>query len=95
MIERFIRSMKGECTSRILVPLDAQAMRRELFFYAFWYNEHRPHQALDGRTPLDVHNHSPTTSPGQDISRDEGLILHVEFLEGRRHLPVVELRRAA
>ncbi len=52
VIERFIRSMKAECARRILVPLRLDRMREELACYIIWYNEHRPHQALNGLTPL-------------------------------------------
>lgn len=55
IVERFIRSMKSECTRRILVPFRLAAMRRELGCYATWFNEHRPHEALPGRTPLEVY----------------------------------------
>jgi transposase InsO family protein len=51
LVERFIRSMKSECTRRIMVPMRLDSMRQELAFYASWFNEHRPHAGLDGRTP--------------------------------------------
>ena len=54
VIERFIRSMKAECTKRIMIPFGLGAIRDELGCYATWYNEHRPHAWLDGRTPLEV-----------------------------------------
>ena len=47
--------MKNECTSHILVSLRLGVMRRELGSYAMWYNMHRPHQALGGRTPGEVY----------------------------------------
>ncbi len=59
IIERFIRSMKSECTRRIRVPFGLDAMRREVTFYATWYNEHRPHTALVGRTPFEVYRGRP------------------------------------
>ena len=46
VIERFMRSMKTECTRQILVPFGLDAMREELACYVTWYNEHRPHQSL-------------------------------------------------
>jgi transposase InsO family protein len=55
VIERFIRSMKNECTQKIRVPFRLDAMRRELTFYVAWYNEYRPHTYLDGRTPREVY----------------------------------------
>lgn len=38
MIERLIRSLKEECTRRILVPLRGEAMCAEVAFYIDWYN---------------------------------------------------------
>jgi len=55
VVERFIRSMKAECTRRLLIPMRRNAFREELSLYAEWYNEHRPHQALDGRTPNEIY----------------------------------------
>ena len=55
IVERFIRSMKSECTRRILVPFRLPSMRADLDCYARWYNEHRPHAGLDGRTPMEVY----------------------------------------
>lgn len=56
IVERFIRSMKSECTRLVLVPLSLEAMRRELRFYASWYNQWRTHMALAGKTPRDVYD---------------------------------------
>ncbi len=111
VLERFIRSMKVECTRRILVPLKLDAMREELACYVIWYNEHRPHQALDGLTPDEVYRGEASPEPGarfeprprwpmengQDgrCQRAGRLHLTIKFVEGRRHLPVVELTRAA
>jgi len=110
VVERFIRSMKTECTRRILLPLRLNRVRRELAFYATWYNEHRPHAWLRGRTPADVYhgvppaNEAPRFEPrarwprlapkrkGKPGARLELVLRHVE---GRRHLPVVEVKRAA
>jgi transposase InsO family protein len=55
VVERFIRSMKRESVRRIIVPLRLGAMRAELAAYVVWYNFHRPHQALGGRTPHEVY----------------------------------------
>ena len=43
MVERFIRTLKTECTRRLLVPYRRDDFRRELTLYTGWYNEHRPH----------------------------------------------------
>jgi transposase InsO family protein len=116
IVERFIRSIKNECTRHILIPLQLDAMRRELGCYATWYNEHRPGQALGGQTPWEVYTgvrpanserrfeprrdwptESPCASPQTAIRGERGvsLSLVVGYMEGRRHLPVVELRKAA
>jgi putative transposase len=55
MIERFIRTLKNECTRRLLVPFRRVALRRELALYVSWFNEHRPHDTLDARTPDEVY----------------------------------------
>ena len=55
IVERFIRSMKSECTRRLIVPFRLAAMRAELGSYATWFNEHRPHEVLRGRTPIEVY----------------------------------------
>jgi transposase InsO family protein len=68
IIERFVRSMKSECTRRILVPLRLGAMRRAIASYAAWYAEHRPHMALGGRTPLEVYRGLP---PANEAPRFE------------------------
>jgi transposase InsO family protein len=48
VVERFILSMKQECTRCLLVPLSRTAMRREIRLYATWYNAFRPHMSLGG-----------------------------------------------
>lgn len=60
--------MKSECVRKIVVPLRLGAMRCELACYASWYNEHRPHQALGGRTPLEVYRALP---PANERRRSE------------------------
>ncbi len=59
IVERFIRSMKSECTRRITLPFALAAMRQELGSYATWFNLHRPHTALIGRTPLEAFRKLP------------------------------------
>jgi len=55
IVEHFIRTMKTEGMARILVQLNIHAMRKEINLYVLWYNEHRPSQALGGRTPSGVY----------------------------------------
>ena len=54
VVERAIRTIKNECTRRILVSLRRTCFLRELMLFQDWYNEHRPHMALAGRTPNEV-----------------------------------------
>jgi len=69
-----------------------------LAHYADWYNNHRPHQALDGRTPQDVYSGAqPQAPPSHSIpnSKLPVMELAVTHLHGNKLLPVVELRKAA
>lgn len=59
IVERFIRLLKAECMGRTLVPFRMAEMRSELGSYATWFNEHRPHEALGGRTPHEVYARAP------------------------------------
>jgi len=54
-VERFHRSMKDECTRRIVVPTNQKEFEHELSLWATWYNSHRPHMSLRGRTPDEVY----------------------------------------
>jgi putative transposase len=55
VIERAIRSMKNEGTRKILVPFSRSGFRTELGCFVDWYNSHRPHSALNARTPDEVY----------------------------------------
>jgi hypothetical protein len=90
--------------------------------YVRWFNEHRPHTYLRGRTPNEVYfgrkpaNEQPRLEPRLEYPQDAWcasppaggspqtsvrgrrgvrLALEVSHFEGKRHLPVVALRRAA
>jgi len=58
VVERFIQTMKVECTRRLpVVPLRAQTFRQDVAWFIAWYNERRPHTTLQGRTPDEVYFH--------------------------------------
>lgn len=108
VIERFIKSLKDEWLRRVIIPLRFEAMRNDLSAYVTWFNEHRPHQSLDGRTPRKVYedlapaNQTRSFEPRGEWPkrREQGasgvqLALVVTYHEGHKHLPVIELKRAA
>ena len=55
VVERFIRTVKTECTRRILVPFRLADFQCELSFFVRWYNAERPHTSLEARTPDEVY----------------------------------------
>ena len=69
VVERFIQTVKNECTRRLLVSLRVKTFRQELSWFTVWYNQHRPHSTLGGRTPEEVYfqqrpaNRSPRFEP--------------------------------
>ncbi len=116
VVERFIRTMKDEGTRRILVPQRRNTFRSEVRSFVTWYNEHRPHTTLEGRTPNEVHlrlrpaNRRPRIEPRERWPRSspcarprtlvagqpgDRFALQVDFHDGKEHLPIVSLKRAA
>jgi transposase InsO family protein len=66
----------------------------ELDLYFIWYNEHRPHEWLDGRTPMEAYRQADRrTDQWRRVSTTEPMALELAFLEGRRHLPIVGLKK--
>ncbi|HET9258233.1 MAG TPA: integrase core domain-containing protein [Pseudonocardiaceae bacterium] len=64
--ERFVRTVRGECTDRILISNEHHATK-VLSGYAQHYNSHRPHQALEQRAPNDEHR--PAAMPIDGVIR--------------------------
>jgi transposase InsO family protein len=116
VLERFIGTMKREGTRRWLIPMCRTTFRNELKPFIDWYNEHRPHSALDGCTPYEVYhslppaNRQPRCEPRPRWPRKsrcakpqtlvagkpgDEFTLKIDFVNGRKHLPIVTLKRAA
>jgi putative transposase len=98
VIERFWLSLKQECVRVVLVALRREEARREIVYFIDWFNQHRPHMALEGRTPEEVYRGPPLESGPNAIEPSEAgrpLELSLRFHAGRRHLPIVTLKRAA
>jgi putative transposase len=49
--ERWIGSLRRECLDRLLI-LGRRHLQHVLATYVSYYNQHRPHRALDQRSPL-------------------------------------------
>ena len=62
---------------------------------------YRPHQSFGGRTPAEVYeglereDQRAGRRSGSQLPSGNQLRLNVSYLEGRKHLPIVELRAAA
>jgi putative transposase len=116
VVERFILTLKNDGTRRIQIPFRRPDFSRELRCFLVWYNQHRPHMALAGRTPQEVcfktasanelgrieprsrwPRGAPCAAPRVPKDGEAGveLDLRIGFHAGRRHLPIVTLKRAA
>ena len=97
IIERFILSLKSEYLRRILVPMRLTDIRHELSRYLAWHHDHRPHETLNNRTPMEAYlGMKPRgVAASRQPARDSPLALHVTFLDDHRRLPIVTLSAAA
>ena len=55
LIERLIKTLRNECTRRLLVPFVPRPLYNEPAFFSTWYNEERPHDGLRGATPHEIY----------------------------------------
>jgi transposase InsO family protein len=51
VVERFIRSLKEEGLSQVLISIFQRTFQQQVKSYTAWYNTHRPHTFLNGATP--------------------------------------------
>ena len=56
VVERFILTLKQILHQLPLIPLRRDSFRHEVTAIAAWYNEHRPHMTLGGKTPNEVYD---------------------------------------
>ncbi len=116
VLERWIKTLKYDLLRDFPTPQRQATVQQDLRFRIDWYNKHRPHMVLGGRTPNEVYSHMrpahrrPRLEPrphwprGSPCARPQVLVagqpgdrftLEVLFHGGQRHLPIVQLRRAA
>jgi integrase-like protein len=56
IVEQFILTMKQVLALLTRIPLRCESFRNELSMISQWYNEHRPHDSLGGKTPDEVYD---------------------------------------
>ena len=91
VIERFWRTMKGEYARGLLLYRPRAAIERRLRRYVGWFNEERPHQGIDQRTPDQVYFRRRRKAR-RYLERGR---LEVQLVEGDRRLPVLRFQSAA
>ncbi len=77
--ERWVGTIRRECLDRMLIFNDRQLLR-VLTEYQTHYNTHRPHRALEQRSPTaSAHVHREVPAPA---SEPENVVRRVEILGG-------------
>ena len=90
IVERFFRALKAEYVDAFFAYRSLSRLDRDLARYAAWFNGHRVHEGLGGRTPDEIHFARRRRKP----QRIPSARLVVSHLGGDRRLPVLRLRRA-
>jgi hypothetical protein len=89
VIERLILTLKQSVAWLTLLPLRRQAFLRQLRYLAEWYNRHRPHMTLDGKTPDEVYrrlrpmNRQPRFEPRAPWPRSSPCAKPVTLVKGK------------
>jgi transposase InsO family protein len=55
VLERWIKTLKYSLLQDVSIPLRRATLQQERRLRIGWHNEHRPHTALQGRTPNEVY----------------------------------------
>ena len=90
VIERFIRTLKDDYLRKILIPYRMDSMRSEMAMFINWYNAFRPHETLDGATPIERYENStsaiqaPRYEPRRKWPRKSRCAKPVVPVKGRR-----------
>ena len=89
VIERLILTLKQGIAWLSLVPLRREAFLCELRLLSQWYNQHRPHMSLAGRTPDETYyrrrprNRQPRLEPRADWPRGSSCAKPVTLIKGK------------
>ncbi len=89
VIERLILTLKQNIAWLTLIPWRREAFRRQLGKLTSWYNTHRPHMFLDGRTPGEVYhrqravNRQPRFEPRPERPRRSPCASPITLVKGK------------
>ena len=76
--ERFNLSVKDECFDNV-VPINLAQVNRVAREYKGYYNNHRPHQGLNGKIPLKSYNEFEKIQNYQILDHLDGMISSFEL----------------
>lgn len=79
-IERFWRSIQRECIYRLHIPNEA-SIRYFCNKYKKYYNQKRPHQGIDGNTPIDNLKVIPKITNLNEVRYNRTRLVHGLFTE--------------
>ena len=94
VVERFHRTLK-DLLRLITLPEDQSLFTREVDLIVHWYNEHRPHDTLDGKTPNEVYfsrpaaNEQPRLEPRKHWPRSSPCAKPHVGIEGEPGDPII------
>ncbi len=98
-IERFNKTLKEECIVHVGASLDLKAFCKELRLFTTWYNEYRPHESLESRTPNEAFDQVeipatvlPRFEIRQDWPEDSGCAAPLAPIKGKPGVkPIMEI----